>query len=79
VSGDATEAPAKHGFCARHRCGSGFHDGSGSIVQCSDGVWSHSGGNHGAYSDHGGVGWPGGRYGVVSPAASAMTLTSEWD
>lgn len=40
-------------FCDTHDCISSFDDGSGSIVQCADGSWSHSGGR-GACSRHGG-------------------------
>jgi len=43
-----------HGFCATHRCIDNFDEGRGSIVQCADGMWSHSGGLRGACSYHGG-------------------------
>jgi hypothetical protein len=42
-------------FCDTHACIPNFENGTGSIVQCNDGMWSHSGGQPGACSDHGGV------------------------
>lgn len=45
---------AKSGFCSNHNCISNFDNGNGYIVQCGDGMWSHSGGLQGACSDHGG-------------------------
>jgi len=42
------------GFCASHRCVSGFDHDHGSIVQCADGEWSDAGGRQAACSDHGG-------------------------
>lgn len=42
------------GFCAKHDCIDNFDEGNGSIVQCEDGMWSHSGGLQGACSGHGG-------------------------
>jgi hypothetical protein len=42
------------GFCATHTCIANFANGTGYIVQCADGEWSHSGGRPGACSDHGG-------------------------
>jgi hypothetical protein len=41
-------------FCSTHNCIANFPHGSGSIVRCADGTWSHSGGLPGACSDHGG-------------------------
>jgi hypothetical protein len=41
-------------FCASHACIDNFDNGSGYIVQCNDGMWSHSGGLQGACSYHGG-------------------------
>lgn len=41
-------------FCSRHECIENFPNGSGYIVRCADGEWSHSGGRSGACSDHGG-------------------------
>ena len=41
-------------FCTTHTCIPNFPNGNGSIVQCADGEWSHSGGLSGACSDHGG-------------------------
>jgi hypothetical protein len=43
-------------FCSTHTCIENFPNGNGSIVQCDDGEWSHSGGLSGACSDHGGEG-----------------------
>ena len=43
-------------FCSTHTCIENFPNGSGYIVQCADGEWSHSGGRSGACSDHGGEG-----------------------
>ena len=42
------------GFCGSHDCVGDFNNGSGYIVQCNDGTWSHSGGLSGACSSHGG-------------------------
>jgi hypothetical protein len=42
-------------FCDTHTCIDYFDEGRGSIVQCVDGMWSHSGGLSGACSYHGGV------------------------
>ena len=42
------------GFCGTHPCIANFDNGVGYIVQCSDGMWSHSGGRPGACSYHGG-------------------------
>jgi hypothetical protein len=41
-------------FCASHPCIANFSNGTGTVVQCTDGKWSHSGGLSGACSDHGG-------------------------
>jgi hypothetical protein len=41
-------------FCASHACIDNFDSGAGYIVQCNDGMWSHSGGLSGACSYHGG-------------------------
>jgi hypothetical protein len=46
------------GFCATHDCIPNFDNGSGYVVQCEDGTWSHSGGIQGACSWHGGVRGP---------------------
>jgi hypothetical protein len=43
-------------FCSTHACIDNFDNGSGYIVQCADGMWSHSGGLSGACSYHGGEG-----------------------
>jgi hypothetical protein len=50
----AITACGANGFCASHSCIPNFDNGHGSIVQCADGMWSHSGGVQGACSDHGG-------------------------
>jgi len=42
-------------FCTTHRCIPSFNEGTGSIVQCADGEWSHSGGHPGVCSGHGGL------------------------
>jgi hypothetical protein len=41
-------------FCATHRCIASFSTGRGTIVQCADGEYSHSGGLPGVCSRHGG-------------------------
>lgn len=41
-------------FCDTHSCVANFDNGNGYIVQCADGMWSHSGGLQGACSWHGG-------------------------
>lgn len=41
-------------FCDTHACIPNFGNGRGYIVQCTDGMWSHSGGMQGACADHGG-------------------------
>jgi hypothetical protein len=46
--------PSSAAFCDTHRCIENFDNGTGYIVQCNDGMWSHSGGRSGACSDHGG-------------------------
>jgi hypothetical protein len=43
------------GFCSTHRCVASFSAGRGSIVQCADGQYSHSGGLPGVCSRHGGA------------------------
>jgi hypothetical protein len=43
-------------FCSSHECIANFANGSGAVVQCTDGEWSHSGGISGACSHHGGEG-----------------------
>jgi hypothetical protein len=49
-SSHATDAA----FCSTHTCIPNFPNGNGTVVQCVDGEWSHSGGLSGACSDHGG-------------------------
>ena len=41
-------------FCQTHTCIPNFSNGKGSIIECRDGEYSHSGGLPGACSDHGG-------------------------
>jgi hypothetical protein len=41
-------------FCDTHQCIDNFDNGTGYIVECNDGEWSHSGGRPGACSYHGG-------------------------
>jgi hypothetical protein len=58
--GSGSEGPgsSSHGedsqFCGAHECIPNFANGRGTVVQCNDGEWSHSGGISGACSDHGG-------------------------
>ena len=56
VSSEASSPPATPNadFCSSHECIESFYDGTGYIVQCNDGMWSHSGGRPGACSYHGG-------------------------
>jgi hypothetical protein len=44
------------GFCTTHTCIGNFNQGNGYIVRCADGTYSHSGGEPGACSWHGGEG-----------------------
>ena len=46
--------PAQPSFCDTHECIPNFDNGTGTIIQCADGMWSHSGGRPGACSYHGG-------------------------
>jgi hypothetical protein len=50
---DPEEDPS---FCDTHDCIPNFDNGNGSVVQCADGAYSHSGGIQGACSHHGGIG-----------------------
>lgn len=53
--GPATPPPGTPAdFCTTHRCIASFDEGHGTIVQCLDGEWSHSGGRPGVCSRHGG-------------------------
>jgi hypothetical protein len=58
-SSAAPSAPGSSGgnapFCTTHRCIESFNEATGTIVQCADGEWSHSGGRPGVCSRHGGV------------------------
>lgn len=59
-SGSGTEGPGSPShaddtqFCETHKCIANFPNGNGTVVECNDGEWSHSGGLSGACSDHGG-------------------------
>lgn len=52
TSAPATSTPAN--FCTTHQCIASFDEGHGTVVQCADGEWSHSGGRPGVCSRHGG-------------------------
>src|SRR4051812_28126218 len=52
----AGQQSARDRWCADHDCVSTYAEGDGQKVQCSDGVWSWSGGVQGACSYHGGIG-----------------------
>ena len=55
VVANTTTAPTQPtGFCASHDCIPSFASGRGSIIECADHEWSHSGGLRGACSGHGG-------------------------
>jgi hypothetical protein len=41
-------------FCSTHSCIANFPHGRGTVVQCADGRWSHSGGLTGVCNRHGG-------------------------
>ncbi len=41
-------------FCSENECIGNFEGENGTIVECSDGTYSHAGGISGACSDHGG-------------------------
>lgn len=41
-------------FCEEHECIGDFTSEEGTVVECSDGTYSHAGGLSGACSDHGG-------------------------
>jgi hypothetical protein len=69
-------------FCDTHACIPSFEEGTGSIVQCADGMWSRSGGRPGACSHHGGVAeQPSGSsdgIAVTAPAASQSPRKRRW-
>jgi hypothetical protein len=48
----STSHAADAEFCTTHTCIPNFPNGSGYVVQCADGEWSHSGGLPGACSYH---------------------------
>jgi hypothetical protein len=50
----APDSSGSGSFCGTHTCIDNFANGTGYIVQCEDGEWSHSGGRPGACSYHGG-------------------------
>ena len=55
----SASSPATGGsgdFCDTHACIENFDNGTGYVVQCADGTYSHSGGIQGACSWHGGLG-----------------------
>lgn len=54
VCGDTSPGGSDGSFCTTHACIDNFSEGTGYIVECSDGEWSHSGGRPGACSYHGG-------------------------
>jgi hypothetical protein len=74
--------PPPAGFCDSHSCIPSFDAGVGYIVECADGMWSHSGGRPGACSDHGGEtsntapDQSGGSGGSVPPQTSSSPDTS---
>jgi hypothetical protein len=41
-------------FCSEHHCIGSFETEGGTIAECSDGTYTHAGGNSGACSRHGG-------------------------
>jgi hypothetical protein len=43
-----------HQFCEEHECIGDFEGEEGTVVECTDGSYSHAGGISGACSDHGG-------------------------
>jgi hypothetical protein len=45
-------------FCQEHECIGSFTTEDGTVVECSDGTYSHAGGISGACSDHGGESSP---------------------
>ncbi len=49
-----SSTPSDASFCNTHPCIASFATGRGTIVQCADGEWSHSGGLSGVCSRHGG-------------------------
>jgi hypothetical protein len=51
----STSTSTEADFCSTHDCIPNFPNGTGTIVECNDGKWSHSGGRSGACSSHGGV------------------------
>jgi hypothetical protein len=53
-SSSSTSRSVAVDFCDRHVCVAGFASGTGSVVQCADGQWSHDGGHPGACRGHGG-------------------------
>lgn len=55
LKSSSNSSPSDPDFCGSHRCISNFSAGKGSVVRCTDGTYSHSGGQSGACSWHGGV------------------------
>jgi hypothetical protein len=62
-------------FCSSHNCIANFANGNGIVVQCADGMWSHSGGLSGACSDHGGESAGGTGSGAVGNSGSQTANT----
>src|SRR5206468_1054529 len=60
AGGSPPATPPAQSFCDTHACIANFDNGTGTIVQCADGMWSHSGGRPGACSYHGGEAGSGG-------------------
>gem|GEM_PF-4449988 len=55
VEGPGSECHAEdEKFCEENSCIPNFPNGNGTVVECVDGEYSHSGGISGACSDHGG-------------------------
>ena len=55
VEGPGSECHAEdEKFCEENSCIPNFSNGNGTVVECVDGEYSHSGGISGACSDHGG-------------------------
>lgn len=56
IEGQGSTTHAGDGmFCSSHQCIANFPHGRGTVVQCVDGEWSHSGGLRGVCYRHGGV------------------------
>jgi hypothetical protein len=62
-------------FCSTHVCIPNFPYGTGTIVQCADGTYSHSGGKQGACSHHGGEARWRSAQASGQPAAAVLTAS----